>query len=262
MNVVQWFETLPTVATGIIIVGGFVAVTLAVGWLVGRMIPRQMRVEHNDLAGFIFAVVGVVYAVLLGFIAIGVWERFEDAEVRSWTETANIAAVYRDVGAFAQGPQIRAQLREYVELVSGEEFAAMRSGRESARADAMVELIHREIRDLPVKSRSQADVHIELLGNMNAALADRDERLNLDATGLNGLMWAILFSGAVVTVGFTYLFGFKERVMQNLMIGALGMMIGLVLFLAVALDYPFRGSITVGPEAFETLSSTFRVIGL
>jgi len=41
--------------------------------------------------------------------------------------------------------------------------------------------------------------------------------------------------------------------MQQLMIGGLALVIGLVLFLVVALDYPFRGSIAVQPEAFRSL---------
>jgi hypothetical protein len=81
------------------------------------------------------------------------------------------------------------------------------------------------------------------------------------ATGINGIMWAVLIAGAVVTVGFTYLFGFKQTIMQQLMIGSLSILIGLVLFLTVALDYPFKGGIVVQPEAFENALWVFRAIG-
>ncbi len=68
-------------------------------------------------------------------------------------------------------------------------------------------------------------------------------------------MWIVLIVGAYVTVGFTYLFGFDQTSMQQLMIGGLSFLIGLVLFLIVALDYPFRGSIAVQPEAFRSARS-------
>ena len=34
--------------------------------LVQRLVPIELRKQHNDVAGFIYAVVGIAYAVLLG----------------------------------------------------------------------------------------------------------------------------------------------------------------------------------------------------
>jgi hypothetical protein len=99
-----------------------------------------------------------------------------------------------------------------------------------------------------------------MLAAMDLALNDRDARLTEGATGINSIMWAVLMLGAFVTVAFTYLFGFDKTIMQQLMIGGLSFMIGLVLFLIVALDFPFRGSIAVGPQAFRALLETFNAI--
>jgi hypothetical protein len=52
-------------------------------------------------------------------------------------------------------------------------------------------------------------------------------------------------------VGFTYLFGLRCTTVHVLMVAALALIIGLVLFTVAALDYPFRGDIRIGPEAFE-----------
>jgi hypothetical protein len=45
--------------------------------------------------------------------------------------------------------------------------------------------------------------------------------------------------------------------MQTAMIGTLALLIGLVIFLTMSLDYPFRGAIRVGPEAFERALTVF-----
>lgn len=243
------------------IVGGFVGITLLVGFVIGRVAPREMRMEHNDLAGFILAVIGVVYAVLLAFVAIGVWERFQQAEARSYEEAGALAVVYRDADSFPQGHALRRELRTYTESVVNDEWTKMRTGDESATADRQIEQIDREIRALRVTSGANQDVHAQMLAAINVALVDRDGRLSEGATGINELMWGVLLVGAVVTVGFTYLFGFKHTLMQQLMIGSLGLLIGLVLFLAVALDYPFRGSIAVAPDAFHNALATYTIIG-
>jgi hypothetical protein len=97
-----------------------------------------------------------------------------------------------------------------------------------------------------------------MLSAFSTALQDRDARISEDVTGLNGVMWWVVFLGAVITIGFTYLFGFKNDRIQAAMIGTLATLIGLVIFLTLSMDYPFQGSIQVQPEAFRHLLLDFK----
>jgi hypothetical protein len=74
---------------------------------------------------------------------------------------------------------------------------------------------------------------------------------------LPAILWAVLLVGGVITVGFTYLFGLRSTVVHVLMVAALALIIGLVLFTVAALDYPFRGDVRIGPEAFEQALGRF-----
>jgi hypothetical protein len=257
--VIAWLESLPTLAAGVLIVGGFVGSTLVAGYLVARFTPGDVRLAHNDRAGFILAVIGVVYAVLLAFVAIGTWERFDQAEARSYEESEALATVYRDAESFPDAAPLRAMLRAYVRSVIDDEWPRMRRGQRGTAANASLEAADRYVRHLPVGSVGAADVHVQMLSAMDTALADRETRLTIDFIGINGIMWVVLVAGAYITVAFTYLFGFERTVMQQLMIGGLSLTIGLVLFLVVGLDYPFRGSIAVGPDAFRDLLDYWNV---
>ena len=62
-----------TIADIAIVVGVFLVVVLAVQ-LMHKYWPSKKRKEHNDVAGFIFAAVAVLYAVLLAFVVIVGWE--------------------------------------------------------------------------------------------------------------------------------------------------------------------------------------------
>jgi uncharacterized membrane protein len=62
--------------------------------LVQRLVPSSLREEHNDVAGFIFAVVGVMYAVLLAFVVIVVWQDYEAAKGTVESEANELAGVY------------------------------------------------------------------------------------------------------------------------------------------------------------------------
>lgn len=257
----EWLESLPTAGAGLVVVGGFVTATLLLGYLVGRIAPRAIREAHNDLAGFILAVIGVIYAVLLAFVTFGVWERYQQAEQRSFDEAGMLAVAYRDADVFAQGHELRAAIRAYAQAVITDEWPKMRRGEESQQADALIERIDRIVRSLPVTSEGRQDVHAQMLEAVNEAQNDRDARLSEDASGINGIMWAVLVAGAVLTVGFTFLFGFKHTAMQQIMTGSLGLLISLVLFLVVALNYPYRGTISVQPDAFHVALRTFDAIG-
>lgn len=234
-------------------VGGFVLTTLAMGLIVARFTSTEIRSAHNDRAGFILAVIGVVYAVLLGFVAIGVWERFDAAQTRSYEEAAELATVYRDADSFAGGATVRSTLEAYARSVIEDEWPMMRRGSRIDQPNPLLELADHQVRALPVTSERLAGIQAETLSGMNVAIMDRQTRLTIDFIGINGIMWVVLVAGAYVTVAFTYFFGFERTVMQQLMIGGLSITIGLVLFLTLALDYPFRGSIAVGPGAFQAL---------
>jgi hypothetical protein len=259
--VIAWLESLPTVWNGVVIVGGFLVTTLVLGYLVEAFTSNEIRSAHNDRAGFILAVIGVIYAVLLAFIAIGVWERFQGAEARSYDEAGSIATIYRDSESFARTAQLRSVLRAYVHNVIDDEWPRMRRGEKSHEADQLLESADRDIRNLSVSSSGLQNVHAQMLAAMDTALADRQTRLSIDFIGINGLLWVVLIVGAYLTVAFTYFFSFERTIMQQLMIGALSLMIGLVLFLVVAMDYPYRGGISVEPEAFRALLENLQTIG-
>jgi hypothetical protein len=257
---ISWLETLPTTTAGILVVGSVVLFALGVGYLVANFTSKEVRTAHNDRAGFILAVIGVIYAVLLAFVAIGVWERFQQAEMRSYDEAGALATVYRDAGSFPRHTVLRARLRAYALSVIGVEWPRMRRGERSELSNRLLEALDRDVRSLPVNSPRLANVHAQMLSAIDTALIDRQTRLTVDSGGINGIMWTVLVVGGVVTIAFTYLFGFDQTLMQELMIGGLSFLIGLVLFLIMALDFPFRGSIAVQPEAFRALVESLNAI--
>jgi hypothetical protein len=62
--------------------------------LVQRLVPTEVRQKHNDVAGFIYAVLGVVYAVLLALVVIAVWEEFDAAKDTAEQEANALAEIF------------------------------------------------------------------------------------------------------------------------------------------------------------------------
>ncbi len=252
-----WFEGLPFIPGAIVVIGGFVFLSLLCAGLVARFVPHELLAQHNDLTGFIFAVVGVMYAVILGFIAIGVWERFSVAESRTFDEASSLVTVYRDAAMFSGGARIRGRLRAYVETEIDVGWPALEAGKQSMPAANSIERLSREVRAVIPSNDRERGLYPLMVTAMDSALIDRDARIAEDTTGLRNIMWFVVFAGGFITIGFSYLFGFRQTAMQTAMIGTLALLISLIIFLTMSLDYPFRGAIHVGPEAFERAQYVF-----
>ena len=75
--------------------------------------------------------------------------------------------------------------------------------------------------------------------------------------GLPPIPWVVLTIGGIVVIGFTYLFGLDSTLVHVLLVAALALIIGLVLFTVAELDFPFRGDIRLGPDAMEQVLDRF-----
>src|SRR4028119_1019921 len=101
---------------------------------VQRLVPASRRREHNDVAGFIYAVVGVIYAVLLALMVIAVWEEHEEAKATVREEANGLADVFWLAHSLPgpEGPRIQEQARSYATVVAEEEWDLIARGEGSS----------------------------------------------------------------------------------------------------------------------------------
>src|SRR5918999_459096 len=64
------------VVYGVLVVCGACLAAVVGLMVVQRLVPVTIRKEYNDVAGFVYAVLGVIYAVLLALVVIATWEEF------------------------------------------------------------------------------------------------------------------------------------------------------------------------------------------
>ena len=106
----------------ILIIGGSVVFT-AGGVVLGRpLVRRYLGASHNEVMISLFAAAGVIYAVLLGFLVVVVWESYDTAHRTLGEEAATLVPLYRiTYGMEAkEGAQLRQLIREYVIANAGD----------------------------------------------------------------------------------------------------------------------------------------------
>jgi hypothetical protein len=62
--------------------------------LVQHLVSAESRQRHNDVAGFIYAALGVIYAVLVALVVIAVWEEYQAASETVEQEANSVAEIF------------------------------------------------------------------------------------------------------------------------------------------------------------------------
>src|SRR5579864_4366939 len=109
---------------GLLMIGGLALYAL-VGVSVSRKILHGRVVEgHNDVCVPIFLNAGVLFAVLLGFMVIALWESYDSAKTTAATEAADLIPLYRATDGLPQeaGDHMRELTRQYAEAVIKDEW--------------------------------------------------------------------------------------------------------------------------------------------
>src|ERR671912_1894060 len=121
----------PLWLSGTLLLGVATLLAMASPVLVRRRVSLDRLRVNNEVAGFKFATVGVLYAVLLAFAVIIVWEKFSEAEHAAAQEAGAAATLYRLADGIGGDPgaALRDGLTRYVRAAIAEDWPAMeRSG--------------------------------------------------------------------------------------------------------------------------------------
>jgi hypothetical protein len=92
----------------------------------------------------------------------------------------------------------------------------------------------------------------------NQLVGFRSQRIDYVETGVPGVLWIALGVGAIVTVGFAMIFGLRSTTLHLIMTGSLSAVIGVLLFVSIAIDHPFAGNVAVSPAPLERVISDFQ----
>jgi hypothetical protein len=252
---VDFIYGLPTFTMALMVVGGLIILSIA-GLAVARyFIPPAYVAPHHDVAGYTYAAVGVVYAVLLAFVAISVWDTFGRAENLVRDEASSLGRLYRDAGFLppATASVIRAKLIAYTKVNIEKEWPAMSAGRLSTISDTAFEELSSSIAAIDTTAPKDQIVFQQLFTEFNDLVGKRDTRRFLANKGLHPIVWCVLAFGAFIFITFTYFFGIPDFYLQSAMTDGVAATIGIVFVLIIAMDYPFRGEFCVSSVDFREL---------
>jgi Protein of unknown function (DUF4239) len=244
-------------AAGLAILIVIVAISFASGGvLLGRrVLHRHVAAFHNEVVISLFATASVVYAVLLGFLVVVVWEGYDSAHRNVAEEAASLVPLYRLTYGM-QGPhgaESRSLIREYAGAVIKEEWPTMgttNAGSMRARHD-IGELDRQFSRLTPAQKAADAQVDAEFLRTKSLIVADRNRRLLEASDNIPWVMWVGAVGGGLIVMLMSFFIYMEQAWPHVLMASLAASLIGLLLFIMVVLSRPFNGPLALGPEHFQ-----------
>jgi hypothetical protein len=217
-------------------------------------------VAHNEVAGFIITVVGTLYAVVLGFFTVIVWQQYDGTQDRLALETAAVIDAWHDAVGFP--PAIRARVRSdmlaYTHEMIDIEWPRMERGGFSARGDALIMDATGAIGEYVPRNAAESNAQAALMRLLTELHDARLRRLSSNEGGISWFDWTILVVGALLVTGFCFLFGMRNARAHLIMTSCVVAIITLMFVMIFELQYPFRGDLRIRPTAWNGLLAHIR----
>jgi hypothetical protein len=235
------------------VVAAFELYSVGLVLLCRRKIGVDRLQLNNEVAGFKFAVIGVLYAVLLGFVVIAVWENFRTTEVAVRSEAKAITDLNQLSYALPEdsGSVVRKMLLDYAEQVRRSEWLAMAQGKPSHTASHALAHLTQSIIGLKAEDFRGLALYQQALRLLASVEDNRAERLDSANGSVPVVLWLVLIAGAMITLGYPAFFGTTNLLAQTLMTAALAGLVALALLPALVLDFPFTGEVRISIAPFK-----------
>ena len=250
-----WIYDLPNWLFGIVCIAAFVGFGI-VGLHLTRGFVRRVHQQdhsHNDIVGYYLAAVTVFYGITLGLVAIGTWNNYSAIQDKVDREAQHVASLYRDVSSYPAPASklLTGDLRAYLREVIDHSWPQMRKGVVPAGSAAMLNSFQQHLLDFHPSTMGEQVLYAETFRQFSELVEIRRSRLDSVGTSLPRSLWWMVILGAVISITATLFFHTRSYRMHQWMTALMSGLLGLMIFLVATLDNPFRGKVSVSPEALE-----------
>ena len=222
-----------------------------------KIVPWNVREEDTSMVGLSYALCGGIFAVVLAFVAVGVYEAMDKTTETAAAEANSLCNLAFDSAGMPKeiAVRLREEIDRYIDTVTEKEWPSQQAYhmQESNFEDGWNEVraINSEIANWEPATPGQATINADMVRLVNQLYSARRTRLLAANAHLPSAVWEMLIFGLLLVTVFIYLYGPHSFKIHMAVTGLTMLSIGLVFTLIISLDYPFRGALSVDDEAFK-----------
>jgi hypothetical protein len=243
-------------------VAAILVVIIEIVSMIGLFLVRRLvipRLHYHDganeaVSGTVQAI-GVFYGITVGLIAVGVWNTNSNASDLVSREAMSIASLHRDITGYPSPVKedLQSKLREYTVFVIEQAWPAQRKGY-GQQVDAGRRIMNdfqSRLYTFEPATPGQVALHSETLTAYNHLLEYRRLRIEAVDNGLSGVMWAVIWVGAAISIGIAYFYKIEDAKLHAILVALMGGFLAMVLFMIVINDRPFYGPGSVSSDPYK-----------
>ncbi len=242
------------------VVGTAIIVSLCVYAVVGLLVVRRrvlprLSIEGSDseFTGAMLQSVMVFYGLAVALIAVTVFETYSDTTKVVTGEATALNALYRDVTSYPEPirKELQRDLRAYTEQVINEAWPLIQRGQVPKSGIEYMTRFQALLNTFEPATEGQKILHAETLRAYNQLIQARRLRLDAVGTGLPAVMWGVIVIGAFIGISASFFFKVADARLHLIEVLLLAIFIGMIIFMIVTLDRPFRGNLGIRADPYQ-----------
>jgi hypothetical protein len=256
----NWLLNLPLFWMAVVVLAVTYLVTAGIYWVVIKLAVGDRARAFKAVSPGMLPPLGILFALLVGFIAVEVWNNFDKAKIAVATEASALRAVVLLSGNFPeeQKKRIYALVDRHIEDAINKEWPAMahrRATLSTLRANAMIEALQ-DVLSLKPADDSQRTAQPEIMKALETAMDARRQRIVVSQSSVGTVKWAGIVLQALCTLIAIAMVHSDNRLACAIAMALFATGVALSLLLIAAYSQPFIGEISVKPDLLRQIATS------
>ena len=236
---IEFFSHFSTFAVAAMMVSLFVALSLVSLHIVRRFCKPFLFTEHTEFGDIFSSAIGVVFALILAFVAVAVWQNYDKMDDGVFREANSLHNIYRNMEAYPEPLRTQAKIliRQYVQDVIKDEWPKLAQARQDVNAHQLLNRIKALILTFNPHNNGEMALHQETLRQLSEYSGLRHNRIIGGRHNLRPPIWLTLIGGTILYLLFLCFLDIPDERHHAVMIGSLAAFLGLVYFLLVTYNF-------------------------
>jgi hypothetical protein len=246
----DWLLNIPVLAMAAVILAACYLVAAGLYLLITALAVGERASAFKAVSAGMLSPMAVVFALLVGFLAVQVWGDLDRANTAVNREASALRAVVLLASDFPGEPErrLRELVRRHIQEAVTQDWPAMSRGHATlALAPASLTEALRLTLSLDPKGEGQLAAQREMVASLQSALESRRLRILLSHSSINWVKWTALFLQAALTLLTIGLVHSDNRAANRIIMAIFATSVGVALTLVAAHSRPFAGEISVRP---------------
>ena len=247
-----WLQGLSLAGLTLVVFAATYLAAAAIYVVVTRLAVGDRGASFKALSPGMLPPMGLLFALIVGFLAAQVWSDAGQAEAAVTHEASALRSVVLIAHEFPGEPEtrLRGLVRSHIQNAVDDEWPAMSHQRAtlSVIPVPLAEALRVAI-GLSPQSPGQVEAQRQLIQSLQSALDSRRQRIIVSESSLNWLKWSGVILVALLTLVAIAFVHCDNRRTNALAVGLFASAVAVSLMLIAAQERPFSGQFAVTPDA-------------